>query len=109
MSDLKNHWLFKPFRNFFTATTLAWFLWVLVLDNNNLRVVLANRMKMTALEKEKSVLKEKIRLVKKERDEVQGNPQMLEKWAREKYLMRRPNEDVYVIVDENKPVEGDKE
>ena len=109
MSDLKNHWAIKPFRNFFTATTLAWFLWVLVLDNNNLRVVLSNRMKMTALEKEKSVLKEKIRLVKKERDEVQGNPQMLEKWAREKYLMRRPNEDVYVIVDENKPVESDKE
>jgi cell division protein FtsB len=26
---------------------------------------------------------------------------MLEKWAREKYLMRKPTEDVYVIVDEN--------
>lgn len=102
MSDWRNHWLLRPFRNFFTATLLVWLVWVIVLDNNNIRVVFANRMKLEALEKERSILKEKIRLVKKERDEVLGNPKMLEKWAREKYLMRRPNEDVYVIVDENK-------
>ena len=65
---------------------------------------------MKELEKEKSVLKEKIQQVKKERDEVFGNPRMLEKWAREKFMMRRPNEDVYVIIDENnQPVESNKE
>ena len=65
---------------------------------------------MKELEKEKSVLKEKIQQVKKERDEVFGNPKMLEKWAREKFMMRRPNEDVYVIIDENnQPVESNKE
>jgi cell division protein FtsB len=103
MSDYKNRsfWILKPLRNFYTATFLAWLVWILVLDNNNLRIVISNRMKMKKLEKEKSALKEKIRLVKKERDEVLGNPNMLEKWAREKYMMRRPNEDVYVIVDEN--------
>lgn len=58
-------------------------------------------MKMKELEKEKSVLTEKIQQVKKERNEVFGNPKMLEKWAREKFMMRRPNEDVYVIIDEN--------
>ena len=86
---------------------MAWLVWILVLDNNNLRVVVSNRMKMKELEKEKSVLKEKIGQVKKERDEVFGNPKMLEKWAREKFMMRRPNEDVYVIIDENnEPVES---
>lgn len=65
---------------------------------------------MKELEKEKSVLKEKITQVKKERNEVFGNPKMLEKWAREKFMMRRANEDVYVIVDENnKPIEGNQE
>lgn len=67
-------------------------------------------MKMKELEKEKNVLKEKIQQVKTERDEVFGNPKMLEKLAREKFKMRKPNEDVYVIVDENnKPVESDKD
>ncbi|REA62165.1 septum formation initiator family protein [Dyadobacter luteus] len=101
MSDLKNHWLLKPFRNFYTATLFAWLVWVVGLDNNNIRVVFSNRMKMNALEKEKSALNEKIKLVNKEREEVLGNPRMLEKWARETYLMRRPKEQVYVIVDEN--------
>jgi len=65
---------------------------------------------MKELEKEKSDYLEKIARVKKERDEVFGNPKMLEKWAREKFMMRRPNEDVYVIVDENsKPVEKSEE
>lgn len=109
MSELKNHWLLKPFRNFYTATLVAWLVWIVALDNNNLRIVISNRMKMKALEEEKEAFDEKIKLVKKERDEVLGNPHMLEKWARETYLMRRPNEDVYVIVDENRaPRENSK-
>ena len=109
MSDLRNHWALKPLRNFYTATLVAWLVWILALDNNNLRVVISNRMKMKELEKEKGVLQEKIGQVKKERDEVFGNPKMLEKWAREKFMMRRPNEDVYVIIDENnEPVESKK-
>ena len=65
---------------------------------------------MKELEKEKSILEDKIKQVKKERNEVFGNPKMLEKWAREKYLMRKPHEDVYVIVDENnQPIESKQE
>jgi len=96
-------------RKFYTATLVVWLIWILFLDNNNLKVVLSNRVKMKELEKEKSILEDKIKQVKKERNEVFGNPKMLEKWAREKYLMRKPKEDVYVIVDENnQPVESRK-
>jgi cell division protein FtsB len=35
-----------------------------------------------------------------------GNPALLEKYAREKYFMKRPKEDVFVIVDQdNQPIE----
>jgi cell division protein FtsB len=103
MSDLKRNsfWLLSWLSKFYTGTFVFWLVWILFLDNNNLKVVLSNRMKMKALEKEKEVLLKKIDLVKKERNEVFGNPKLLEKWAREKFLMRRPNEHVYVIVDEN--------
>ncbi len=103
MSDLKNNsfWLFNWLRKFYTGTFIFWLVWILFLDNNNLKVVLSNRMKMKALEKQKEELLSKIVDVKRERSEVFGNSKLLEKWAREKYLMRRPNEDVYVIVDEN--------
>ncbi|MFC6194534.1 septum formation initiator family protein [Dyadobacter subterraneus] len=97
-------------RKFYTATFVVWLVWILFLDNNNIKVVMSNRMKMKELEKEKSILEDKIKQVKKERNEVFGTPKMLEKWAREKYLMRKPNEDVYVIVDENnQPIESKKE
>lgn len=88
-------------RKFYTGTLIAWLIWIVFLDNNNLKVVWSHRVKMKELEKEKSILNKKIAQVKKERSEVFGNPKLLEKWAREKYFMRRPNEDVYVIVDEN--------
>ena len=65
---------------------------------------------MKELETEKSKLLDKIAQVKKERNEVFGNPKMVEKWAREKFLMRKPNEEVFVIVDENnQPIESKKE
>jgi cell division protein FtsB len=107
MTDFKK--FLQYMRKFYTATLVVWLVWILFLDNNNLKVVLSNRVKMKELEKEKSILEDKIKQVKKERNEVFGNPKMLEKWAREKYLMRKPNEDVYVIVDENnQPVESRK-
>ncbi|MCF0072027.1 septum formation initiator family protein [Dyadobacter sp. CY261] len=109
---MKNHsfWSLHTLKNFYITTFVVWLIWILFLDNNNIRIVLSNRMKMTELEKEKAILKDKIREVKKERNEVFGNPKMLEKWAREKFMMRRPNEEVYVIVDENnQPVESKKE
>lgn len=103
-------WTLQSLKNFYIATLLAWLVWILFLDNNNMRIVLSNRMKMKELEKEKSILLTKIRQVKKERNEVFGNPKMLEKWAREKFMMRKPNEEVYVIVDENnQPVESKKD
>jgi cell division protein FtsB len=112
MTDLKNksYWLLQSMRKFYTATFVVWLVWILFLDNNNLRVVLSNRVKMKDLEKQKGILEDKIKKVVRERNEVFGNTQMLEKWAREEYYMRKPHEDVYVIVDENnQPIESRKE
>jgi hypothetical protein len=41
-------------KNFYIATFVAWLVWILFLDNNNMRVVVSNRMKMKDLEKEKA-------------------------------------------------------
>ena len=108
---MKNNsfWSLHTLKNFYIATLVAWLGWVIFLDNNNARIVISNRIKMKELEKEKAILLEKIGQVKQERNEVLGNPKMMEKLAREKFLMRRPNEQVYVIVDENnQPVESKK-
>jgi cell division protein FtsB len=38
--------------------------------------------------------------VRKEKEELFGNPKKLEKFAREKYLMKADNEDVFVMIEE---------
>ena len=44
--------------------------------------------------------------LEKEKRMVIGNPALLEKYAREKYLMKKPKQDIFVIVDEaNQPIE----
>lgn len=107
MSNTNNPlgWLSR-FRNFYLSTFLAWVAWVGFIDNNNILTMWSNYQKRVALEREKKYYEEKIREVKIEREEVLGSKELIEKWAREKYYMRKPGEDVYIIVDENnKPAE----
>lgn len=76
------------------------------MDNNNLGNVWRYYQKRKELELEKKYYDKKIEEVKRERSEVFGNKKLIEKWAREKYLMRKRGEDVYVLVDENgRPLE----
>jgi cell division protein FtsB len=50
------------------------------------------------LEAEKSFYTKEIKTIKKDLNELNTNPIMLEKFAREKYLMKKENEDLFVIV-----------
>jgi cell division protein DivIC len=52
------------------------------------------------LEEDREYYIEKIEEVKTEREALIGNKQKLEKFARENYLMKRPSEDVYILVEE---------
>jgi cell division protein FtsB len=49
------------------------------------------------LEARKVYFEEQIRVVRKELDQLKSNPAALEKYAREKYLMKRDNEDLFVV------------
>jgi cell division protein FtsB len=61
---------------------------------------------LSRLEAEKVYYQEKLKEVEREREEVLGNPKLIEKYAREKYLMKKPTEELYILVDEdNQPVE----
>lgn len=87
-------------RNFYFLAGIVFFVWMLFLDGNDL----INQVKLTRqlnkLESEKAYYKEKIVEVEKARQELMNDPAMLEKYAREKYLMKKPTEDLYVVVEE---------
>lgn len=76
-------------------------MWMTFFDANDLPTQIRNWWKLRELDREASYYQEQIKAVQTERKEVLGNDQLREKFAREKYLMKRPQEDVFVIVDEN--------
>jgi cell division protein FtsB len=53
--------------------------------------------KLRALESEKEYYEAKILEVEKDRKELMTNKELLEKFAREKYLMKKETEDLFII------------
>lgn len=56
--------------------------------------------KIRSLENEKEFYQEKIAEVEKDRKELMTNKELLEKFAREKYLMKKETEDIFIIQEE---------
>lgn len=90
----------KAFKNFYVVALAVFFIWMLALDSNNLIARYQLSSKLGSLEDEKEYYEEKIKEVEKDRDELFGDRESIEKFAREKYLMKKENEDIYVIVEE---------
>ena len=87
-------------RNFYFITGALFFAWILFIDNNDLITQFQLQQKLNSLENEKEYYQEKIADVRKERNELLSNDNLLEKFAREKYLMKKNSEDLYIIVEE---------
>ncbi len=90
----------KFFHNFYFVSIAAFFVWMLLLDSNNLVARYKLGSKLNALEDEKAYYQEKIKEVNRDRSELFGDNESIEKFAREKYLMKKESEDIYVIIEE---------
>ena len=90
----------RAFSNFYVVSIVIFLAWMLLLDSNNLVARYQLRSKLNALQDEKEYYQEKILEVKKDRSQLFGDRESVEKFAREKYLMKKETEDIYVIVEE---------
>ena len=88
------------FRNFYIVTGLSFLVWLIFLDSNDLISRFKLGAKMRSLQNEKEYYQEKITEVEKDRKELMTNKELLEKFAREKYLMKKESEDVFIIQEE---------
>jgi cell division protein FtsB len=89
------------FRNFYSLLGIAFLVWMIFLDSNDLINRYRLSAKLRSLEGERRYYAEKIREVEKDRAELMGTTELLEKFAREKYLMKRETEDIYIIDEKN--------
>jgi cell division protein FtsB len=85
------------FRNFYAVTGISFLIWMTFLDSNDLITRFKMSTKLNSLENEKEFYQEKIAEVEKDKQELTTNKELLEKFAREKYLMKKPTEDIFVI------------
>ena len=74
--------------------------WMLFLDSNDLYTQYRLSRQLSTLNREKEFYLQKIEEVKLEREQLLTDTEALEKFAREKYLMKKQTEDLYVIIEE---------
>ena len=89
------------FRNFYWVTGLCFLVWMTFLDSNDLISRFKLSSKLRSLEKEKEYYQAKITEVETDRKELMTNRELLEKFAREKYLMKKEKEDIFIIQEED--------
>lgn len=87
-------------RNPYLLLSVGFLIWMLFFDVNDLVSQFTLTQKRNELEDQKEYFIEKINEVKKDKAELMSQPYLLEKFAREKYLMKKPNEDVFIVVRE---------
>ncbi len=87
-------------RNFYFAAAALFLFWMLFLDSNDLFSQFRLSHRIATLENEREYYEKKMEEVLQEREQLLSNTESLEKFAREKYLMKKESEDLYVIVDE---------
>jgi cell division protein DivIC len=88
----------RVLRNFYFLTAASFVVWMLIFDGNDLSKQYDMYRKWQELRSEKAYYETSIKAVQHDRAELLSSPVLLEKFAREKYLMKRPGEDVFVLV-----------
>ncbi|MEP0368960.1 MAG: septum formation initiator family protein [Cyclobacteriaceae bacterium] len=88
------------FRNFYFVVGFLFLIWLLFFDSNDVITQVRLSNKQAELESSKEFYEEKIIEVKNDKEALTNDKALLEKIAREKYLMRKDNEDVYIVVEE---------
>nr|MBI1229945.1 septum formation initiator family protein [Cytophagales bacterium] len=87
-------------KNFYFIFTVLFVVWMVFIDTNDIVSHFKLRAKLRELEKQKEFYQERKEKVTAEREELMSNYELLEKFARERYLMKRKTEDLYVIIEE---------
>ena len=82
----------------YLLTGVIFFVWISVIDSNSWIDRLRLQKNLEKLETEKSFYQKKIKEDSVYLHELKTNKANLEKFAREKYLMKKENEDIFIIV-----------
>jgi cell division protein FtsB len=85
-------------KNKYILTLLVFTIWILFFDDRDIITThFKYRNELKQLEKSRDYYLQQIDTTKKELDGLKQDPKMLEKYAREKYLMKKDNEELFIL------------
>jgi cell division protein DivIC len=88
----------RAFRNKYVITIAIFTVWILLIDSNNLISRFRDMSELHNLKKEKEYYETKVDIDKKKINELKTDNNNLEKFAREQYLMKKPDEDLFIVL-----------
>jgi cell division protein FtsB len=75
------------------------FVWMLFFDQKDFFSTLEKRKELNSLVEKKQYYQQEIKKAKQELTDFQSNPAAIEKFARERYMLKKDGEDVFIIED----------
>lgn len=92
--------LLDLFKNKYFIAVVAFLVWMTFFDKNDMISQYEYRTQLNKLTNEKEFYTKEVAQIKKDLNELDSNLSSAEKFAREKYFMKKDNEDVFVVVHE---------
>lgn len=105
--DLNMERLIALFRNKYFLAIAFFVVWMIFFDKNDILSQYDYHAQANKLQTEKDFYTQEIKVINKDLKELDSDLTTAEKYAREKYFMKKENEDVFVIIKKDK--EEDKE
>lgn len=87
-------------RNKYFVSAAAFVIWLAFIDSKNFISQYELTSEVNKLEEQKAFFSTEIVKTRKEQEELLSSPDKLEKFAREKYLMKKDDEDLFIFTEE---------
>lgn len=89
-------------KNKYLISLTAFVVWMVFFDSKDILTQRERSHELRELKESKAYFTAEIAKEKKALQELKSNPAAIEKYAREKYLMKRDNEDLFIVQQANK-------
>jgi len=86
------------FKNKYLLTIAIFLIWLLLFDSNNLISRYKDLRELRKLKTDREYYLKRIEADRQKLHELKTDDHNLEKFAREQYLMKKPDEDIYIIL-----------
>jgi len=88
------------FKNFYFLFFLCFVLWMTIIDSNGFINRGINFDKLSELNSQKEFYVKEIDKVSLDKERFESDQELLEKYAREEYLMKKESEDIFYVIKE---------